>query len=224
MNRPDLFVFAGEPSGDLHGEKVLAHLLQNNPHLIIMGVGGPKMRAHNMECILPMEAFEVMGFVDVFLALPKLIRQFHLLKRTILEKKPKKVLFIDYPGFNLRMARSLRKHGFEGKLCHYICPSVWAWGKKRIALMAKHLDLLLSILPFEKECFSSTSLPVKYVGHPLIQTIASHPHLSLPLSRKKLILGLFPGSRAKELLRNLKMQLNVAKKLLLEDPNLDNKQ
>ena len=220
MTEPDIFLFAGEPSGDLHGEELLKALLEKDPTLKIIGVGGPKMRKLPFETILPMEAFQVMGFVDVFLALPKLIRQFHLVKQTLLQRNPKKVILIDYPGFNLRLARSLRKNGFKGKICHFICPSVWAWGKKRIPLMAQNLDMLLSILPFEKEIFARTTLPVHYVGNPLVDHIESHQQNALPELGDAKVLGIFPGSRTKEIERNLKKQLLCARRLLTLDPKL----
>lgn len=220
MYEPDLFLFAGEPSGDLHGEEILKALLEKDPSLKIIGVGGPKMRKFPIDCVLPMEAFQVMGFVDVFLALPKLIRQFHLIKQAILMRKPKKVVLIDYPGFNLRLARSLRKSGFKGKICHFICPSVWAWGKKRIPLMAANLDMLLSILPFEKEIFAHTSLAIRYVGNPLVGHIKSHRPNPLPELGESKVLGIFPGSRSKEIERNLHKQLYCARRLLTLDPTL----
>lgn len=207
----DLFVFAGEKSGDLHGEKILRHLKALHPSLRIVGVGGPRMRAAGMDCVLPMENFQVMGFVDVFLALPQLMRQFYKIARHIRLTNPHTVLFIDYPGFNLRMARHLRKKGFKGRLCHYICPSIWAWGKKRISLMAKHLDLLLTILPFEREYFSKTSLLVQYVGHPLVQRIKEAPKNPQLLASKTI--ALFPGSRRKEIERNLPLQLHTCQDL-----------
>jgi lipid-A-disaccharide synthase len=209
----DLFIFAGEKSGDLHGEKLLESLKALDPSLRIAGVGGPRMRAQGMLCVLPMEEFQVMGFIDVFFALPKLMRQFYLIARTILQFKPKAVLFIDYPGFNLRMARHLRKKGYQGKLCHFICPSVWAWGKKRIPLMAKHLDLLLTILPFEKEYFSSTTLDVAFVGHPLIQRFKEHSYKPLTVPKERKTIAIFPGSRKKELLRNFPLYLKVCAQL-----------
>lgn len=211
----DLFIFAGEPSGDLHGEKLLQALYEKNPNLKVMGVGGPKMRAVGMESIFFMEDFQVMGFIDVFLALPRLLRQFYAVRKAILKANPKTVVTIDYPGFNLRMAASLRKKGFKGKLCHYICPSVWAWGKKRIDVMADNLDLLLTILPFEKQCFAATSLKVEYVGHPLIQRI---PSAASPSGSR--LVAIFPGSRRKEIERNLPLQLQAAKSLSLEYPDL----
>jgi lipid-A-disaccharide synthase len=218
--KPDLFIFAGEPSGDLHGAKLLKALYALRPDLQVSGVGGPHMRAVGMQCVMPMENFQVMGFIDVFWALPKLIRQFYAVRRAILEQNPKAVVLIDYPGFNLRMETHLRKQGYRGFLCHYICPSVWAWGKKRIPLLAKNLDLLLTILPFEAKYFSHTPLKVEYVGHPLVKTIQEHTYHPLPIPEGKRLVGLFPGSRKKELLRNFSVQLRVAKRLLDSHPDL----
>jgi lipid-A-disaccharide synthase len=213
----DLFVFAGEASGDLHGSGLLKSLNALQPNLDILGVGGPKMRQEKFTCTLPMEKFQVMGFVDVALALPKLIRQFYRVRQMILQANPKVVVLIDYPGFNLRLARSLRKKGFRGKICHYICPSVWAWGKSRIGLLAKHYDLLLSILPFEKQCFERTSLRVEYVGNPLIATIPAFTKAEFP----ERWIGLFPGSRRKEIERNFPLQLRVAKRVLQDHPAIN---
>jgi lipid-A-disaccharide synthase len=210
----DLFIFAGEPSGDLHGEALLESLFQENSHLRILGVGGPRMRKQNpFKCVLPMEEFQVMGFVDVFLALPKLIYHFYSLANLILKTKPEKVLFIDYPGFNLRLERHLRKKGFQGKIIHYICPSVWAHGKGRIALLEKNLDLLLTIFPFEKKLFSE-KFNVEYVGHPLVSRIEKDSSEILPWAKDKTVISLFPGSRKKEILLNFPLQLKALKKIL----------
>ena len=208
----DLFVFAGEKSADVHGEGVLRALKARYPHLRITGVGGPCMRKVGMQTILQMEEFQVMGFLDVFFSLPSLIRHFYTVVRSIEATCPKLVFTIDYPGFNLRLARTLRKRGFTGKICHYICPSVWAWGKKRIPFMASVFDMLLSILPFEKQLFAHTPLDVHYVGHPLIAKIHNYFYKPLLLPPQKKILALFPGSRKKEIERNLPIQLRVCKK------------
>jgi lipid-A-disaccharide synthase len=209
-----IFIVVGEPSGDLYGEQ----LLKQYPTLKLMGVGGPKMRAlKGFHCLLPMEKFHVMGFVDVFLALPKMVFYLFWLKKQILKAAPQTVLFIDYPDFNLRLAKSLKKSGFKGTLVHYICPSIWAWRKKRIFLMEKALDHLFCILPFEKGYFATSPLAVHYAGHPLIQKIEEHRHTPFP---EKKWIALFPGSRKKEILLNFPIQLKVAKKLLEEDPSL----
>lgn len=205
----DLFIFAGEKSGDLHGEKLLEALLARQQTLQVVGVGGPLMRAQKMECILPMEEFQVMGFIDVFRALPKLRRHFYFVAETILKLKPKVVVTIDYPGFNLRLAKHLRKKGFQGKLVHVICPSVWAHGKQRIDVMVKALDLLLCILPFETQLFEATPLKACFVGHPLAERLASHVYKPLPFTPTNKLLSLFPGSRRKEIERNLPLMLEA---------------
>src|SRR5207253_48130 len=102
-----IFLFAGETSGDLHGYKLVRELKKSFPEAHVFGVGGPKMRAEGLDCILPMEKFQVMGFIDVFFALPRLMRSFFYLRRILLEKQPDLVIFIDYPGFNLSLAKSL---------------------------------------------------------------------------------------------------------------------
>ncbi len=219
-SQTDLFVFAGEVSGDLHGEALLSALQAKRPDLTIVGVGGPCMRGQGMECIMPMEKFQVMGFVDVFLSLPTLMKQFYEVRREILKRNPKAVVCIDYPGFNLRLEKSLRKKGFNGKLCHYISPTVWAWAKGRIKTLVENLDLLLVIFPFEKEIFSATSLHVEYIGHPLISRIRSYSYEELPFLKGKEAIGLFPGSREKEIVRNLPKFLHVANRLLEEWPDL----
>ena len=210
-----LFLLAAEPSGDLHGAALIEQLLAQNPNLKIYAVAGPEMRKYPIEVIEPMESFCVMGFLDVLAALPRLLRLFRKLKKTILSMNPDQVVTIDYPGLHLRLQQALRKAGYQGKQIHYICPTVWAWGKRRIQTMERSLDLLLTILPFEPACFASTTLRAEYVGHPLIQKI---PPTSVP--RQK-ILALFPGSRTKEIERNLPLQLEVARKLQALDPTLE---
>jgi lipid-A-disaccharide synthase len=157
-----------------------------------------------------------MGFVDVFFALPKLIRHFYFLAKTLLANPPKAAVFIDYPGLHLRLESYLRKKGFQGKIIHYICPSVWAHGKGRIAEMEKNLDLLLTLFPFEKSLFSP-SLPVCYVGHPLVSRIESSSPPPLAWAHGKKVISLFPGSRKKEISLNLPLQLKALKRLLSKE-------
>lgn len=219
MKETSIFIFAGEPSGDLHGEKLVLQFHREFPRSRIYGVGGPKMRWAGLECILPMEQFQVMGFIDVFFAFPKLFRNFFYLRNRILKEKPDLVLLIDYPGFNLALAKSLKKKGFKGKICQYICPSVWAWGKRRIPKMEKIFDHLFVTFPFEKKLFDKRKLDVDYVGHPLVHEMSNSPP-PIDIDPTYRVLALFPGSRKKELIRNFPKQIRVAKKLLKEHPNL----
>jgi lipid-A-disaccharide synthase len=214
----DLFICTGELSGDLHGAALIEQLLKMQPALKIGAVAGPKMREFPITTHFRMEELQVMGFSDVFFALPKLIRLFYSIRNKILSLNPKAVVFIDYPGLHLRLQQSLRKKNYRGKLIHMPCPSVWAWGKKRIPKMAANLDLLLTFFPFEKNCFSGTTLPVETIGHPVAYPVANFEPTSCFAGKK--ILALFPGSRRKEIDKNLPLQLQVARKLKELDPSL----
>jgi lipid-A-disaccharide synthase len=214
----DLFIATGELSGDLHGARLAEELLARRPELKIGAVAGPKMRQLKVREFFPMESLQVMGFIDVIFALPKIVRQFFAIRNKILELNPKAVVFIDYPGMHLRMERSLRRKGYRGKLIHMVCPTVWAWGKGWIPKMAENLDLLLVFFPFEKGCFAHTKLPVKYIGHPLSHPVAEFVPRGKYQGEK--ILGIFPGSRKAEIERNLGVQLAVAKRLQVLDPSL----
>lgn len=214
MPQIDLFLIAAEPSADLQGAKLIEALLTLAPHLRIAAVAGPRMRKLPIQTLFPMENLQVMGFIDVLKALPKIGKQFFAIRNTILSLNPKSVVTIDYPGFNLRLAKSLRKKKFPGKLIHYICPTVWAWGKKRIPLMEQNLDLLLTLFPFEKNCFSKSKMQIEHVGHPLTGAIPPN------FQKREKILAIFPGSRHHEIERNLPLQLAVAKRIKAQDPSL----
>ena len=217
----DLYLLAAEPSGDLQGAHLAQALGSLQPQIQISGVAGPHLREIGVHGETRMEELQVMGFTDVISALPRLYLLFRKIRTEILRLQPRAVVCIDYPGFNLRLERSLRRHGYQGKLIHYICPTVWAWGKKRIGIMAQNLDLLLTFFPFEKKCFENTSLRVEYVGHPLVKKTAEHLMTAdfktrYHLDKEKEILALFPGSRRTEILRNFPLQLEAARRIAKE--------
>lgn len=207
----DLFIFAGESSGDHLGSELIHALYAQKKDLKISGILGPLMRREGAKCLLQMEEFQVMGFIDVVKALPKIRRLFKLTLDLIKKENPKAVVLIDYPGFNLRLAKALKKRGFKAPIIQYVCPSVWAWKKGRIFTMEKVLDHLICLFPFEPSLFSKTKLPATYTGHPLIQKIKAHspqelPHLNQP------VISIFPGSRKKEVERNLPLMMKMARK------------
>ena len=204
---PDIFMVAGEVSGDKLGGTLVESILKKQKDLELIGIGGPEMRAHGLFPIIPMEELQVMGFIDVIKHLPRLFKIFRRTVQTILDLNPKVVVTIDYPGFNLRLAKKLRKKGYQGKICHVVCPSVWAWGKKRIQTLADNYDLLLTLLPFEKPLFGKTSLRVEYIGHPLTQKI------TYETSPEENLIAIFPGSRSHEIERNLPCFLRLIPKL-----------
>jgi len=213
-----IFMFAGEPSGDLHGSHLIHALKKLDSDYTIEAVAGPLMRNEKINVFMQMEEFAVMGFSDVILSLPSLIRKFYKIRNHILNFKPDVVILIDYPGFNLRLATHLRKKGFTGKIIQYICPTVWAWGKNRIQKMNESLDLLLTIYPFEKDHFSNLPLQVEYVGHPISQTIQNHGYTSFESEANDYLIALFPGSREGEIKRNLNKILISAIKLKELEP------
>jgi lipid-A-disaccharide synthase len=194
-----IFLFAGELSGDRLGAELMKTLKENE----LIGVGGPKMRGEGLQGSISTESFLVMGFTDILKHLPRLIFLFYRVRKAILEAKPDTVILIDYAEFNLKLAASLRKKGYKGKIIQYVCPSVWAWRKHRIETMEKNLDEVLTLFPFETECF--TKLKATFIGHPL----AEIPEIK----REPKYLTIFPGSRTKEIQRNLPLQLKVAKRL-----------
>ena len=147
---PSLFFFAGEQSGDLLGAKLLTSLKMLKPELDLYGVGGPEMKTAGLSIFHPMERFQVMGFSKVITSLPRLYTDFRKIKKEILEKNPKGVILIDYPDFNMRLAKALRKQGYSGKIIHYVCPSVWAWRKKGFQHLPKRSTICWQSFPLKR--------------------------------------------------------------------------
>lgn len=213
-----VFFFAGEHSGDLHGAHLLKALKENFPDAVSSGVAGPRMRQEGIETILEMEQFQVFGFTDILLKFPKIYRQFYKVRDYILKENPDAVVLIDYPGFNLRLARALRKKGYLGKLIQYNCPTIWAWGKGRKQTLIDNYDLVLSLFPFEPPLFKDTSLDVRFVGHPLAEAVQSHSYKSdfftrFPRLEHNQIVTIYPGSREGEVKKHLAFQLNLCRHL-----------
>lgn len=225
MKRTNFFIFAGEASGDLHGAHLMKTLKQLQPEAAFQGVGGEKMALQGLHSLFPFDDLQVMGFTDVLFSLPKLFKCLTICTETILKGNPDACILIDYQGFNIKLAQSLRSKGYKGKIILYVAPSVWAWGQSRIKKMEKAYDLVLSILPFEPKYYEGSALPAKYVGNPLVEGIQNHSYepdwkkkAALPEDKK--LIALFPGSRPAEIQKNLPLQIQAVKKLLDKDPNL----
>ena len=213
-----IFLFAGEQSGDALGADLITPLRTAFPHIKTVGVGGPLMRGEGLNPLLPLESFQTMGFIGVIKRLPFFIKTFFTIKRFILKTKPTLVILIDYPGFNLRLAKSLKKSGYQGPIIQYVCPSVWAWGKKRIPLIETYIDSLMTLLPFEPKLFNSNLINCAFVGHPLTKKSS----LAIPTtsSNKSYTISIFPGSRKHEIINNLPLILETLSSLKLLHPQL----
>lgn len=212
---PRIFILAGEASGDVHAALLMQQLRALSHDCTFCGVGGETMRGIGMDCWIEMERLQLMGFAEIVKALPRIYRQFRLIKQRLLAEPPDAVVLVDYPGFNLRLAKSLRKSGFTAPIYQLISPTVWAWKKGRVATVADSMSHLFTIFPFEAQYYAHTQLPVTYIGHPLIAEVEHAPH---PTDWKRQIgadnqsvISVFPGSRAGEIKHNLPTQLQAAR-------------
>jgi lipid-A-disaccharide synthase len=206
VSGPRILVSAGEPSGDLHGARVAEALKRRFPGATLFGLGGDRMAAAGVELLAHVDQLAVMGFVEVLRHLPYFLRLERRLHRAIAEQRPDLVLPIDYPGFNLRLARHARGRGIP--VLYYIAPQVWAWHRSRMRQLARDTDRLAVILPFEEQLFREAGANAVFVGHPLARQAAADPDRArflgaLGVDPDRPVLALFPGSRAQEVRRQL---------------------
>jgi lipid-A-disaccharide synthase len=211
----NVYLIAGESSGDAHAAVLMSELQQLEPAVQFFGAGGPKMRAVGGPGIFDWAHEAVVGVWDVAMKYPYFRRQFYRMHAEIQEMRPDIVLFVDYPGFNLRLSRHLRRTGYKGKLVYYISPQVWAWYRGRIRHMAKFLDLMMCIFPFEKTLYEAAGLHTEFVGHPMIEALMEK---RLSVDRDPDLVGLFPGSREREVRRILPTMLASAELLRERKP------
>jgi lipid-A-disaccharide synthase len=215
--RPLLYVVAGEASGDSRGAELLAALSRELPGLGIVGAGGPKMQALAGEPFLEWSGEAVVGFWDVLKKYGYFRAQFHRMLGEIERLQPAALLLVDYPGFNTRLARALRERRPDIPIFFYISPQVWAWNRGRIPKMAKYLDLMLCIFPFEKELYEASGLRTEFVGHPMLDSL---PAFRVTQPRSTDLVGLFPGSRDREVRRLFPVMLEAARQLSVRHPGL----
>jgi lipid-A-disaccharide synthase len=220
----ELCVLAGEFSGDLLAAAVVKDLRALRPDVSIWGMTGPALRDAGVETLLPLETQSVMGFTAVLKALPRVLKAMRTVVNAVLSRRPSVVLLVDYPGFNLRIAAKLRKRGYTGKIVQMVSPSVWAHSPGRIKTMARDLDLLLTIFPFEPRYFEGSGLRTVYIGNPVAERVREFrgeaPELIQQLAAQFPLVGLFPGSRAQDLEGHLPIMLEAARMLVALHPNL----
>lgn len=201
------YIIAGEASGDLHGSNLIKQLHIQDDTAEIQCWGGNLMEAAGANLVKHYRDLAFMGFAEVIKNLPAILGNLSFCKKDILAFKPDVLILIDYPGFNLRIAEWAKQQGF--KVVYYIAPQVWAWKANRVKKMKQCIDLMLCILPFEKNYFKEQwDWEVNYVGHPLIEVIESFK-ASHQLTIKPII-ALLPGSRKQEIAKKLPIMLSVA--------------
>ena len=210
------YIIAGEASGDLHGSNLVASIRQKDPGAKIRAWGGEKMRRNGANVVKNYHDLAFMGFVEVLMNLNTILKNFNICKKDITEFNPDALILIDYPGFNLKVAKWAKKKGF--KVFYYISPQVWAWKRRRVYTIKKVVDKMLCILPFEKKFYDNYDVDCQFVGHPLLDEIAKvEPvdknkfYKANRLNPKKELIALLPGSRKQEVSRMLTVMLDVVK-------------
>jgi lipid-A-disaccharide synthase len=221
-----IMIVAGEVSGDMHAAELIKNLRVMAPghDFDFFGLTGEKMREHAVQTIVKADDLAIMGLLEIGKALPRFYRVFQKLKKAALERRPDIVILIDFPDFNLPLAKSLKKLGF--RIVYYVSPQLWAWRSHRVRNIRRDVDLLLAILPFEKDWYATRNVThVEYIGHPLVGE--TKPKLSRQefcqkhhLNETKPIISLLPGSRRKELSRILPAMIEAAMILHREDQRI----
>lgn len=211
------YIIAGEASGDLHGANLIASLKKKDPHAKIRAWGGNLMKKQGAMLVKHYRDLAFMGFVEVLLHLRTILKNLSFCKKDILKFKPDAIILIDYPGFNLKVAKFAHQHNI--KVYYYISPQVWAWKKRRVHTIKKVVDKMLVILPFEKDFYDEYRVDAHYVGHPLLDELSRVKYITKNnfirqnnLDPKKEIIALLPGSRKQEVTRMLGVMLKVVDK------------
>src|SRR6266436_923941 len=222
MSAKTIYFVAGEASADNHGAALMRALRNADVDLRFIGRGGPQMKAvagagfQNW-----IDKSGVLGLWEVIKHYGYFRKQFHEALREIETSKPNAVVLIDYPGFNLRLARALsasaRATADKPKIIYYISPQVWAWNRGRIKKMACWLDLMLCIFPFEADLYNQSGLRTVFVGHPMIERLRAG---KIDIERDPNLVALFPGSRSREVRKIFPVLIEAAHKLRRQKPNL----
>jgi len=211
-----IMIVAGERSGDIYGAALARALESRLPGVEIFSCGGEAMRQASVDTVVDSHQISIAGITEVIHGIPRVYRAFHQLLAEVDRRQPQLAVLIDFPDFNLRMARQLKKRGIP--VVYFVSPQVWAWRKGRVQTLKKRIAKMIVIFDFEEEIYQRAGVPVEYVGHPLVDMM--RPHLSreeffanVGLDPSVPTIALLPGSRQKEVAANLPLMLDAATRL-----------
>ena len=214
----NLMIIAGEISGDLIGASLIKELKKLDPKIETYGIGGNKMQIEGMNILYHINQMAFLGFSEIVRHLPFIKKVQSELLTIVKKKKINNVVLIDYPGFNLNIAKKIKKRGI--KIIYYVSPQLWAWGSGRIKKIKNRIDKMLVVFPFEQKLYNENNINVELVGHPLVERINNYKFLNrkelfqkLQLDESKDILLLMPGSRRQEVEKIYPQIVNAARKL-----------
>ena len=223
MKPKKILLVAGEVSGDLHGAHLIEAIRHIHPEIQFFGVGGDQLQKKGMKLLYHAHHLSVVGITEVFLKLRSILTAYAGVKKAIDRERPDLVILIDFPDFNLRVARAARQKGIP--VLYYISPQVWAWRPKRVKVIAKRVNKMVVLLPFEVPFYENAGVDVEWVGHPLLDLVkptlpkeAAFKHFDLDPKRRTV--GLLPGSRMHEVERLFPPLLDSARLLKEEIPGL----
>jgi lipid-A-disaccharide synthase len=214
-----VLLVAGEASGDLHGATLARALVGLSPGLALAGMGGPRMAAAGVDIRHGIDRAAVVGGTEALGRLPDLVRIFRDLVRCLRVERPRAVVLIDFPEFNLRLARRARALGIP--VVYFVPPQVWAWRRGRLRPMARDVSRVLAVFPFEVALYQEAGVPVEFVGHPLLDVLPAFDRGAARrglAGRRDLLVGLLPGSRVAEVRRHLPVLLGAAGRILRQVP------
>jgi len=215
-----LAIIAGEASGDTHGVALMRSLRELDPTFCFTGKGGPKMTGEALSSGGALDNWiaeaGVLGLWDVLRHYGYFKKKFTALLDELAANPPEGVILVDYPGFNVRLAKAIRKRKIPTRVIYYISPQVWAWNRRRIPEMARALDLMICIFPFEQQIYESSGLPTVFAGHPMVGELHAVP----TSERDATLIGLFPGSREREVRKIFPAMLGAAKLILKSRPEI----
>jgi lipid-A-disaccharide synthase len=217
LSSPTIFLAAGEQSGDLHGAELARELKRRIPDVRLYGLGGSLMAAEGVELLADLERLAVLGFAEVVRHLPDLVKLRREVRRFLVEQDIDLLVPIDYPGFNLPLARHARRSGI--RVLYYIAPQVWAWHESRARKLGRDADLVCVVLPFEVERLERWGVNTRFVGHPLLDRDSTTAPLDAEPDRLRV--GIFPGSRVQEVRRLLPTFLEAGRILSDHLPHLE---
>ena len=206
-----LFYFvAGEPSGDLHGSQLIQNIKVRVPNIRLSGIGGVHMKKEGLSSLVPMKKMSIMGFSEIIKQLKFFLDLEKLIVRFIKQTKPDKIILIDYPGFNLRLAKKLKKQ-MDTPIIYYISPQVWAWKEGRVRIIKKYIDCIIGIFPFEVDWYKKMGVDIRFFGHP-IRSLNIKNNLNL-INNSRTKIALCPGSRIQEIIKHLPVLIKVVNNL-----------
>lgn len=216
MKSDSILIVAGEVSGDIQGAKLVVELKELSPGIKITGIGGDNMKSAGVDLLHHVREMSFLGFSEIIKHLPFIRRVLNELTHWIEMNRPSAVVLIDYPGFNLKLARRAKKLGC--KVIYYISPQIWAWGKSRIKKIARFVDLMIVVFPFEEKLYKDYGINVEFVGHPMLEGLDNtstkgeffEKH---KLDERKTLIGLLPGSRLQEVEKLYPTMLEAVEKM-----------